>query len=47
MKAIFGKIQRRTNNTMGVSTYTSNSYEMRVQGFEPWTYGLKGRCSTD
>ena len=19
---------------------------MRAQGFEPWTYGLKGRCST-
>ena len=22
-------------------------YEMRAQGFEPWTYGLKVRCSTN
>jgi len=21
--------------------------EMRAQGFEPWTYGLKVRCSTN
>ena len=21
--------------------------ELRVQGLEPWTHGLKGRCSTD
>ena len=33
-----------------LASYTRHSgcrKEVRVQGLEPWTYGLKVRCSTD
>ena len=26
---------------------SGQEFEVRVQGLEPWTYGLKVRCSTD
>ncbi len=38
-----------TANTAGVTVQADRLYggKLGAQGLEPWTHGLKGRCSTD